>query len=686
MKTLKYIIISFALSLCTQLPAQNINFTTDNFVGRESALEQALRAIREGDGYYAQAKSICPSLATSCITDVSSLYNQALSNYLTAQAINSNNAALNYRIGECYIHVEKNKAIPYLEKALSLDERTNANAYLFMGIAYQYQGMFTEAIAYYQKYKTKLTVEQFNEYGVFADRLIAECRNAPALINAPVRVFVDNYGKAINTAAAEFRPIVNTGEDKIYFNKAGNNTNRIMLLSKNGQNYDTTHIVIPKAKQPATLLYLSDDRSYMLFSSSKKNKTDLFETYQDGGQWTKPKALKRPVKSKYNESSAYLSPNGTVLFFSSDRPGGYGGFDIYMARRNEKGVWMKEILNLGAGVNTRYNEHISYVSPDGYTIYFTSEGHNSIGGSDIFKSEYNTATNIWGEAVNVGYPINSIGDETFFYPLPGNQVFYLSSSREGGFGGQDIYRVNVMKAERNIISTYEDNMLAYHSPRFLEYVIEPIVQIRTSLVVTIAGMVVDKASQQPVQAKISIVDNNKGKVVAEFESNSETGRFTATVPEGANYGMTITATGYMFQSENLDIPYGSKKEHNRFIELAPLDVNSTIALRNVFFEYGASQPMPSSRHELEQLYKMLASQPTVKIEISGHTDNRGSEEANMRLSNLRAKSVVDYLVKAGIDPERLSYIGYGLTKPVATNVTVEGRRMNRRTEIRIISR
>ncbi|MDR3132651.1 MAG: OmpA family protein [Prevotellaceae bacterium] len=683
MKTLKYIIAIFALSFATQLSAQNINFTTDNFIGRESALEQALRALQEGDSYYAQAKNICPSLAISCATDVSSLYNQALSSYLTAQSINSNNATLNYRIGECYIYVEKNKAIPYLEKALSLDERTNANAYLFMGIAYQYQGMFTEAITYYQKYKNKLTIEQFNEYGSFVDRLIAECQNAPALINAPVRVFVDNYGKAINSAAAEFHPVVSADESQIYFNRTENNTNKIVLLSKDGESSDIT---IPKAGAFTTLLYLSDDRNYMLFSSSKKNKTDLFETYQEGGQWTKPKALKRPVKSKYSESSAYLSPNGSVLFFSSDRPGGYGGFDIYMARRNEKGVWEKTVLNLGAGVNTRYNEHISFVSPDGYTIYFTSEGHNSIGGSDIFKSEYNTTTNMWSEAVNVGYPINSISDETFFYPLPGNQVFYISSSREGGLGKQDIYRVNVMKAERNIISTYEDNMLAYHSPRFLEYVIEPIVQIRSSLVVTISGMVVDKASQQPVQAKISIVDNSKGKVVAEFESNSETGRFTATVPEGANYGMAVTATGYMFQSENIDIPYGSKKEHSRFIELEHLEVNSTITLRNIFFDFGASQPTPASKYELEQLYKMLVNQPTVKIEISGHTDNRGSEEANMRLSNLRAKSVVDYLVKAGIDPERLSYIGYGLKKPIATNVTAEGRRMNRRTEIRIISR
>ncbi|MDR0695028.1 MAG: OmpA family protein [Prevotellaceae bacterium] len=686
MKTLKYLIIIFALSFFTQLSAQNINFTTDNFIGREAALEQALKALHEGDGYYAQAKNICPSLASACITDVSSFYNQALSSYLAAQNINSNNASLNYRIGECYIYIEKNKAIPYLEKALSLDERTNANAYLFMGIAYQYQGMFTEAITYYQKYKTKLTIEQFNEYGSFVDRLITECQNAPALINAPVRVFVDNYGKAINSAASEFHPVVSAGEDQIYFNRTENNSNRITLLSKNGQSYDTTYITIPKTVPLTTLLYLSDDRNYLLFSSSKKNKTDLFETYQEGGKWTKPKALKRPVKSKYNENSAYLSPNGAVLFFSSNRPGGYGGVDIYMARRNEKGKWEKTILNLGAGVNTRYNEHISFVSADGNTIYFTSEGHNSIGGSDIFKSEYNTATNTWSEAVNVGYPINSISDETFFYPLPGNQVFYLSSSREGGFGGQDIYRVNVMKAERNIISTYEDNMLAYHSPRFLEYIIEPIVQIRSSMVVTISGMVVDKASQQPVQAKISIVDNSKGKVVAEFESNSETGRFTATVPEGANYGMTITATGYMFQSENIDIPYGSKKEHSRFIELAYLDVNTTITLRNIFFDFGSAQPTPSSKYELEQLYKMLASQPTVKIEISGHTDNRGSEEANMRLSNLRAKSVVDYLVKAGIDPERLSYIGYGLKKPIATNVTAEGRRMNRRTDIRIISR
>jgi outer membrane protein OmpA-like peptidoglycan-associated protein/tetratricopeptide (TPR) repeat protein len=686
MKTLKYIVIIFASSFFTQLSAQNINFTTDNFTGREAVLEQALRALRDGDNFYTQAKHLCPSLAASCITDVSSLYNQALSHYLSAQAINSNNASLNYRIGECYIYVEKPKAIPYLEKALTLDEHTDANAYLYMGIAYQYRGMFDEAVAYYQKYKTKLTVEQFNEYGNFADRLIAECRNAPALMETPVRVFVDNYGGTVNSAAAEFHPVVSADETQLYFNRTANNDNRITLLSKNGQNYDTSYIVIPKAGALSTMLYLSDDRTYMLFSSVKKNKTDLFETRQEGGQWTKPKALKKPVQSKYNESSAYLSPNGSVLFFSSDRPGGYGGFDIYMARRDEKGKWLKEILNLGAGVNTRYNEHISYVSPDGFTIYFTSEGHNSIGGSDIFKSEYNTTTNTWNEAVNLGYPINSIGEETAFYPLAGNQVFYLSSSRENGRGGQDIYRANVMKAERNIISTYEDNMLAYHSPRFLEYVIESIVQVRSTTVVTISGMVVDKTSQQPVQAKISIVDNRKGKIVAEFESSGETGRFTATVSEGTNYGMTITAAGYMFQSDNIDIPYGAKKEHNRFIELSPLSVNSTITLRNIFFDFGQSKPTASSKHELDQLYKMLASQPTVKIEISGHTDNRGSEEANLRLSNLRAKAVIDYLVQAGIDPERLSYIGYGLTKPITTNATAEGRRLNRRTEIRIVSR
>jgi outer membrane protein OmpA-like peptidoglycan-associated protein len=690
MKTLKYITLILTLSLCTQLSAQNIDFTTDNFYNRETALEEALRALREGDNNYAAAQKICPSVINSCQSmEAVALYNEAILQYLTAQNINSNNALLNYRIGECYIFTAKQKAIPYLEKTLSLTEKVNPNVYLYMGMAYQSINRFEDAVGYYQKYKTKLTVQQYEEYGRLADKYIAECHSATKLMGEPTRVFVDNFGGTVNTAVSEFRPMVDPDGKQIYFNRTSVNgktkENKIVTQTKNGEE---SYLEVPKAgcgRSLNTMLYLSSDRTSMILSSAKKNRTDLYETYVENGQWQKPRQLKKPVRSSYSESSAYLSPNGLVLFFSSNRPGGYGGYDIYMVRRDERGNW-RDIMNMGAGVNTSYDEHISYVSEDGYTIYFSSQGHNSMGGFDIFKSVYNPVTNTWGEAVNLEYPINSVSDETYFYPMPDGNIFYLSSSREGTLGGQDIFSVIKMRPERNIVSTYEDNMLAYHSPRFMEYVIEPVVQMATTNMVVVSGMVVDQQTQHPVSAQITIVNNKDGKTVAQFESSEETGRFTISVPSGTNYGLIATAAGYMFQSENIDVPYEAKREYNRFIEMHTLEVDKTITLRNVFFDFGQATPTQASSYELNLLYRMMESQPSLVIEVSGHTDNRGAESANLHLSVLRARSVVDFLVKAGIDPERLSFIGYGLTKPVATNATADGRRLNRRTEIRVVSK
>jgi outer membrane protein OmpA-like peptidoglycan-associated protein/tetratricopeptide (TPR) repeat protein len=695
--TLRYITLALLWGLVSSLTAQNVTFTTDNFVNRESVLEQALLLLQEGDKNYALAAKYCAS-PLHCTDNAAAavLYEEATKSYLAAYRLNPYNAQLNFRIGECYMYIASNKAIAYFERALMLDERTNVNVYLYIGVAYQRQDLFDEAIAYYKKYKAKLSVKQFNDYNTIVDKYIEECRHAPVFMNDPVRVFVDNLGADVNTQFAEFRPVVGADEQELFLNRTVFDgkayTNEIVRLSKNAAataRYDSSALLaVPKAgrgRSLNTLLYLSDDRSSILFSSVRKQRTDLFESHWRDGKWTKPVRLKKPVRSKYNESSAYLSPEGNVLFFSSDRPDGYGGFDIYMVRLNEKGQW-SDILNAGAGVNTPFDEHITFVSPDGNTIYYSSNGHNSMGGFDIFKSTYNTATNTWEEAVNLGYPINSTGDETSFCAVS-DRVFYVSSSRAGGQGHQDIYKISAMQAEKQVVSTYENNLLAYHSPRFAEYVIEPAVAVKAGggELVAISGMIVNQQSQQPMRAQIHITNNANGRVIAQFESNSETGRFTVAVPEGANYGMAVTAPGYMFQSENISIPVGSKKELNRLVETPLLETGRTIALRNVFFDFGQAKPTASSKRELELLYQMMNRQATMKIQVSGHTDNRGAEAANQRLSEQRAKAVVDYLVQSGVEPERLSYIGQGAGKPMTTNDTAEGRRLNRRTEITIIS-
>lgn len=698
MKTLKYITTALILlSFATQATAQNVAFSTANFSGREAQLEVALQAINKGDTYYSQAQRACPppfACASSTATD---LYNQALKNYLEAQAVNPNNAQLNYKIGVCYAFTSAGNAVPHLEKSLSLDEHTSPDAYYYIGHAYQQQGLFNEAVIYYQKYKAKLPVLNYASYTAQVDKYIAECYHAGALMKEPANVFVDNLGQPLNTASVmTSRPIVSAGGKDIYLNRTYNDNgkmiNRIVHLTANGSSYDSTYLNVPLACRRVmnVMQCLSDDKMSMILSAyDKKGKSNLYETYVENGQWQKPKKMSKPVRTcSSSEQTAYLSPNGKVLFFSSNRKGGYGNYDIYMVQRNEKGKWVNAV-NLGAGVNTPFEEQVQYLSPDGYTIYFSSRGHNTMGGADIFKSTYNQATNTWSDAENLGYPVNSVNDETSFYPAADNKSFYIASSREGGYGAQDIYKVSSMRAEKNIVSTSEDNLLAYHSTRFTEFLIEPTVIIQQSggeRLITIAGMVVDQKTQKPLRASISLLNNAQAKVIAQFESNGETGRFTVTVPENVNYGLVVTAPGYMFQSDNVDVPSNVRKEFNRFIEMPPLEVDRMVSLRNVFFDFGKATWTPGSKYELDLLYQVLASQPTLKIQIAGHTDNRGKDDLNMKLSNMRAKSVVDYLVNAGISPERLSYIGYGATKPMATNDTVEGRALNRRTEIKIVSK
>jgi len=649
MKALKYITALAVLTIAAQATAQNVQFSTDNFSGREATLEVALRAINAGDAYFTQAQKACPAPFICRDNTVAEAYANALAQYLDAQRINPNNALLNYKIGVCYAFTSPSNAPSYFEKALSLYDRTTPEAFFYMAHAYQQQGLFDEAITYYQKYKTKLAVRSYATYAVAVDKYIAECHNAISLTKEPVNVFVDNTGKAEDIAQ---------------------------------------NVPLPSGRVANTMQYITADKKSMILSSTnKKGKSHLYETYVSNDVWTTPKALKSPIKSSAGEQSAFLTSNGMVIFFSSVRKGGYGNYDIYMAQRDEKGKW-GYVVNLGAGVNTPFDEHIHYVSPDGLTIYFTSRGHNTMGGFDVFKSTYSQATNTWGEAENLGYPINSVGDETSFAPTADNKSFYITSTREGGYGKQDVFLVSPVRAEKNIVSTSEDNLLAYHSTRFTEFLIEPtiIVQSRSERLTAIAGMVVDQETQKPLRASISLLDNAQARVIARFESNGETGRFTIAVPENVNYGLVVTAPGYMFQSDNVDVPAGGQKEFNRFIEMPPLQVDRMVALRNVFFEFGKATYTEGSKFELDLLYQMLVAQPSLKIQIAGHTDNRGSADINMRLSDQRAKSVVDYLVRAGIEPERLSYIGFGMFQPMAPNTTDAGRALNRRTEIKIMSK
>jgi outer membrane protein OmpA-like peptidoglycan-associated protein len=284
----------------------------------------------------------------------------------------------------------------------------------------------------------------------------------------------------------------------------------------------------------------------------------------------------------------------------------------------------------------------------------------------------------------MGYPINTPYDDFFFAPTANGKFAYIASNRDGGKGGFDIYKVTFWGAEKAPITETEDYLLASLAMPIKDASIEGTVEINKKSFTVFKGITIDAMTKKPVEASIEITDNGTGKIIETFTTNSATGKFIITLASGKNYGIAVKAEGYLFHSENFDIPQGSADNLvNKEIELKKIAVGSKIALRNIFFDTGKSTLRAESNAELDRLVKLLKDVPGLKIEISGHTDNTGSATLNETLSQARAEAVVTYLTSKGIQGSRLTAKGYGASKPVASNNNEEGRQQNRRTEFEI---
>jgi outer membrane protein OmpA-like peptidoglycan-associated protein len=355
------------------------------------------------------------------------------------------------------------------------------------------------------------------------------------------------------------------------------------------------------------------------------------------------------INTRAKETQPYITGDGRTLFFVSSRPGGYGAGDIYESRLGDDGKW-SEPKNLGPNINTDMDEERPFIHPDGVTLYFTSRGHEGMGGADLYMS-HREVDGTWGKAVNLGYPINTPGDEIGIYVTTDGKWAYFASEQPDTRGGMDIYKFEMPDG------------------------------IKPSPVSYVKGTVTDKANGGPLGTKIQFFDLNTGYIYSSASSDPKTGEYLATLPAGRNYACQISKEGYLFYSANFSLQ--NVKEGLPYImdiQLQKIQVGSTVVLNNIFFETDKYELKEESKTELNTLIELLTKNPSLKIEIGGHTDNSGIEKDNENLSQNRAKSVYDYLIEKGISADRLSYKGYAATKPVADNKTPEGRAKNRRTE------
>jgi outer membrane protein OmpA-like peptidoglycan-associated protein len=364
----------------------------------------------------------------------------------------------------------------------------------------------------------------------------------------------------------------------------------------------------------------------------------------------------------------------------SDGHGGYGGTDIFFITRNKKGKWSKPI-NMGPTINTPHAEYSVFLSQDGNTLYFSSMGHDGIGGYDIFKSERKNG--VFGTPQNLGMPINTPYDDVHYMEVPNSNVaYYATCQRNQNMGGLDIYKITYITPKDYLMKPELAGLSLIGEPLKHQPLKETEVDDRATL---IRGLVFDADTKEPLSSQLVLFDLATLDSLATFMSDENTGAFRISLPPGKNYAINAIKEGYLFFSLNFDVPETADKQViDQEIPLQKVQKNKAIVLKNIFFDTGKSTLRPESDLEIGKLEQILKENPTMVVEVSGHTDNVGSAASNQKLSADRAQAVVASLIARGIDASRMISAGYGMDRPIADNKTEEGRQLNRRTEFKII--
>jgi outer membrane protein OmpA-like peptidoglycan-associated protein len=684
----------FALNVVAQ--QKDIPFEKEFFKDKKDELKAAKKAFEEGENLLREGR-----------------FEEAEAQLEKAQEFNPNNSRVNYLLGICvYQSAFKFKAIDYFKKAYDLNPNVALDINLWIARGYHIKAEWDNAIKHYEFYRKVLDPKNADTMA-FITKKISECNTGKKLQAQPERVWIDNLGKNVNTEFPEYSPFISADEGVIIFTSRRNDTQGggkdlgdnmyfedVYMAKRNPETgeWEKSVNLGPKINTkthdaPAGLS--PDGKILFIFYGDKGG--DIYQSNLKDGEYGEPKKLDNTVSSKdYYESSASISYDGKELFFDAIRPGGLGEEDIWVSRWDDKKKEWGKAANLGPTINTKYREKGIFLHPDGETMYFSSEGHETMGGFDIFVTK-RKEDGTWETPKNIGWPVNSPDNDVFFVVSGSGRYGYYSSFRSDGYGEKDLYRITFLGPEKQPLTSTEDNLMASLANPVKEITIEPKVEVKTVNLAILKGLIRDARTLQPVEAKIELIDNEKNELVTTLSSDSKSGNYLVSLPAGKNYGISVKADGYLFHSENVDIPKASGyREYEKNIDLKKVEVGQTIVLRNIFFDLDKATLRDASRNELERLIKLLNENPTLRIEISGHTDTQGDAAYNQKLSEARAKAVVDYLIKAGIAAGRLEYKGYGESQPQIPEADIlkmktkaereEAHQQNRRTEFKILSK
>lgn len=713
----KILTIVCFLSAYWAIGQKNVEFEKDNFPGKKDEFKEAKRNYNDGKKLFETAMEEYNGVLTGYVEENKMLpvsrreymhagaagFGKALELLEKAQVFNPDNASLNWMIGFCKFHIkpQSDECLKYLEKAYSIMPAVDPQLNYILAWANQLHYKWDNAIKYYSNYKMYLLASK----GIPAQlddvtKKMLECSNGKKLMEKPLRVFIDNLGPHINSPFPDYSPYISTDEATLIFTSRrkykekqkqdemdGGYFEDIYISQKvNGEWSDAKNIGPPindENYHEASAGISPDGSVLYIYEHHGKGGGDVFQSKLVGTAWSKPEKMNKNINSSFHETTVTESFDGKTLYFVSNKPGGLGFGDIYRCQLDAKGNWGTS-ENVGTPLNSIYAEEGLFMIPDGKTLYFSSKGAGSMGGYDVFKSVLENGK--WSPPENLGYPVNSPDDDVYFAVSGSGRRGYYASAKEGGLGEKDIYVITFLGPEKPFAFSSEDNLIASDQEPIKAKAAEA-VEIKTNALTILKGTITDAITQKPLEASIELVDNTLNQVIATFKSNSATGKYLVSLPSGKNYGIAVKAEGYLFHSENFDIPSNTGyQEVVKDVQLKNVTVGSIIVLKNIFFDFDKATLRPESTNELERLLKLLNDIPTLKIEISGHTDSKGSDDYNLKLSQARCETVVNYLISKGIAKDRLVAKGYGETKPMDTNDTDEGRQNNRRTEFKILSK
>lgn len=556
-------------------------------------------------------------------------------------------------------------AVEFYSKGLEIDRSFYPKGFLNKGNLELKIGKYSEALNSFNIFIENDTTT--GKYKMQAHHGIEVANFGIYAMQHPVDFEPVNLGPNVNTPFDEYWPSLSADEQTLVITRLCGNaeTNYRNLhedfffskMNEKGWGYMKNAGFPLNTSDNEGAQSISANGQLMVFTVCNRKgvvgRCDIYYSVKEADEWSHPKNMGGYINTAAKETQPSLSADGRTLYFASDRPGGKGGLDLWISKRNDDDTWQLPV-NLGDSINTSGDEMSPFIHHDDQTLYFCSDHLIGMGGFDIFVTQ-RKASGEWGKPKNLGYPINTHRDEIgLIVNARGNTAYFASDIILEN--KRDIFQFTLYKEARPVEVSY------------------------------LKGTVIDEKSRQRLHANFELHDLMDGTLISQSKSDPVTGEFLLCIPTNRDYMLNVNRAGYLFYSDNFSLKgvFHLDKPFEKDILLKPIAAGEKIVLNNIFYETGSFTLKPESKYELDKVVKFLNFNALVNIEISGHTDNVGTENYNQGLSENRAKSVINYLTQQGINSSRLTSKGYGYSVPVESNETEQGRAKNRRTELKII--